>query len=108
MLTAVMFFLFATSIIVLGTSSSVLREMQVATNVLKTKASYFNSESGAEDVIYRTQNGIPVSNNEIISLDGFTATTLTTSGSGGESIVTAQSDRFGYTRKITATLTTGS
>ena len=82
MLTAVMFFLFATSIIVLGTSSSVLREMQVATNVLKTKASYFTSESGAEDVIYRTQNGIPVSNNEIISLDGFTATTLTTSGSG--------------------------
>lgn len=108
MLTAVMFFLFATSIIVLGTSSSVLREMQVATNVLKTKASYFTSESGAEDVIYRTQNGIPVSNNEIISLDGFTATTLTTSGSGGESIVTAQSDRLGYTRKITATLTTGS
>lgn len=107
MLTAVMFFLFATSVIVLGTSSSVLREMQIASNLFKTKASYFTSESGSEDVIYRKKNGIPVSDTETLTLDGYDATTVTTSGASGETVLTSESDRQGYTRKISAVLNQG-
>lgn len=107
LLTSVLFFLFATSIIVLGTSSSVLREMQVASNLLKTKASYFASESGSEDVIYRKKNGVPVSTSETLSLDGYPVTTTIGTNAGGDTTVLSQSDRLGYTRKVSAVLTQG-
>ncbi|MEN9614215.1 MAG: hypothetical protein RLZZ347_522 [Candidatus Parcubacteria bacterium] len=107
MLTAVMFFLFATSVIVLGTSSSVLREMQVASDLLKSKASYFTSESGSEDVIYRKKNSVSVSSTETLTVDGYPATTVIGTDASGNTTVTAQSDRLGYTRKIATTLTQG-
>ena len=107
LLTSVLFFLFATSVIVLGTSSSVLREMQVASNLLKTKASYFASESGSEDVIYRKKNGLSVSASETLSLDGYPVTTTVGTNASGDTTVISQSDRLGYTRKVSAVLAQG-
>ena len=52
-LIAVLFFLIVSTTIVIGSSGPVIAERKAAQNLIKSKASYFASEAGMEDVSYR-------------------------------------------------------
>jgi hypothetical protein len=74
-LTAVIFLLFISLAIVFGFSALALRETKISRINFDAKRSYFLSEAGQEDAIYRIKKGKNISSTEVITLDNQTVTT---------------------------------
>jgi len=93
-------------IIVSGFSSVVLKEAKISRNLIDSKKSYFLSEAGTEDVIYRIINKKLYGNEEVLNMDGFFATTTTSSLSGTTKEVSSLSNFMNAARKIKTILST--
>ena len=107
MITAVIFFLFSSLIIMNGVSTPVVREVMIVNDLVRSKEGLFAAEGGIEDVIYRLKNGITVSSSEGVSLNNSRATTTITDVTGGKTLAT-KADRNGFVRNVQAALTQGS
>ncbi|MFQ5661944.1 MAG: hypothetical protein ACE5F2_01695 [Candidatus Paceibacteria bacterium] len=77
MITAVMFLLAGSLIVVGGVSSPVLKDIKITRNLEESKQSFSLSEGAVEDVVYRIKNGLNFSDTEVLSVNNITATATT-------------------------------
>lgn len=87
MMVATMFFLAVSITIILGLVSPIVKQQKMATQLLLSRQSYFLAEAGLEDVVYRLSNNYQVDASEILSLNGGSATTVTSDVAGGKEIL---------------------
>lgn len=107
LLIAILFFLIISVTIVVGSAGTVIGNRKSAQNLIKSKSSYFTSEAGAEDALYRVKKNKQISSPEITSLnDGTVSVTVTDSG-GGEKEIIAAGDVSNNARNIKTSVTTG-
>lgn len=107
LLIAILFFLIISVTIVVGSTGTVIGNRKSAQNLIKSKSSYFTSEAGTEDALYRVKKNKQISNPEITSLnDGTVSVTVTDSG-GGEKEIIAMGDVSSNARNIKTSVTTG-
>lgn len=107
LLIAILFFLIISVTIVVGSAGTVIGNRKSAQNLIKSKSSYFTSEAGAEDALYRVKKNKQISSPEITSLnDGTVSVTVTDSG-GGEKEIIAAGDVSSNARNIKTSVTTG-
>ncbi|MBU3925873.1 hypothetical protein KJ763_01755, partial [Patescibacteria group bacterium] len=99
------FLLVMSLVIISGFSSIVLKETKNSQNFIFSKRSYFLAEAGVEDVSYRIIKGKNYSSQEVISIDGYIATT-TVLTVGNERHIIAEGDVYNGIRKIETVLTT--
>ena len=77
MITAVMFLLAGSLIVVGSVSSPVLKDVKIVRNLEESKQSFSLSEGATEDLVYRIKNGMNFSDTEVLSINGVTATATT-------------------------------
>jgi hypothetical protein len=106
MLIAVIFFLVISSTIVLGIATPILKQVKDSYDLIHSKESFFTAQSGIEDVFYRFVTAKSVSSSETISLNGGSATMVTTSIASGKQVVATASVQS-EVRKIQTNLTLG-
>lgn len=108
MLISVIFFLFISLAIISGLVSPTVREFNIATDNIRSKQSYFLSESGAEDAYYRLKDpaDFVVSSPVVINLNGNAVTTDITDGYN-QKIITSTGDVSSRQRINSLTLSTG-
>ncbi len=105
-ISVVVFLLIMSLVIISSFSAIVLRETKNSQHFVFSKRSYFLAEAGMEDLSYRIIKGKNYSTQEIINIDGYTATT-TMSVVGNERHITAEGDVQKDIRKVKTVLTTG-
>lgn len=107
LLIAILFFLIISVTIVVGSAGTVIASRKSAQNLIKSKASYFASEAGTEDALYRVKKNKQISNPEITMLnDGTVSVTVNDSG-GGEKEIIARADVSSDARNIKTAVSTG-
>lgn len=107
MLTVATLFLMLSLTMVLGMSGSVFRNQRVISDFQSSKKSYYLSEAGIEDVVYRITHGQTYNaSGQILTIDGETVTIETTTVSGRK-VITATSDWNDNFRKVEARLVAG-
>ncbi len=107
MLISVVFFLFIALAIIAGLVTPTVREFKNSTVNLNSKKSYFLSESGSEDAMYRVLHNMNIDSNETLTLGSNTATTnITTTFGNGKQIATL-GDVGGLQRKTNIVLSAG-
>lgn len=106
LLIAVLFFLIVSTTIVVGSSDPVIADRKMAQNLIKSKASYFASEAGVEDVSYRIIRSKDYDNAENLTLDDYTASTVVVDNNGIKE-VTATGNASNLIRKTQANLIPG-
>lgn len=83
MMIAVIFFIFASAMLVLGLTGPAAREYHAVTASLVSRQSHILGESGVEDAYYRLSNGMNfISGTSISTTEGTAVTTLTDLGAG--------------------------
>ena len=87
-LTAVVFFMFISMIVVSGAYTVSYKESKLSRDFGTSKKSFFMAESGLEDLSYRLIKGKNYNTTEVLSLDGSSATT-TVADISGEKELTA-------------------
>ncbi len=107
MLVSVIFFLFISLAIIFGLVSPTVREFKIANDLIKSKQSFFLSESGAEDIFFRLKNAKPTNSPSFIELNGSTATTTIADSGYNEKTITALGDVFSRQRVNELLLGTG-
>lgn len=110
MLITTIIFMIVSLIIVFGLSTSIIKQILLSRDIWSAKQSYYLSESGVEDVLYRLKDSNMSSNlaiTETLTLDGYNAVTQITSNPDGKTI-TALSDQKGYKKSIETKVTMGS
>ncbi len=108
-MTAVFFFVFITITIALGLSSSVVREYKNARDFEKSKEAHYLAEAGIEDVLYRIRTSKQYDAQEVLMLNGSTATTTVTTISAVSPVqkkVSSMASISGIVRKTSSTITT--
>lgn len=111
MIMVVFFFVFISLTILIGIINPVIGEYRISSNNFDSKQSYFNAESGAEDILYRIKNNMSIGiigTGRTLFLNGSfvpIATSLTDLGGGRKQIVTTGSIDSNE-RKVSLTLTT--
>lgn len=60
--------------IVIGTSSPIVRQLQISRDLQNSNQSYYTAEAGSEDAYYRIKNSLNTSFPEILALGGATTT----------------------------------
>jgi len=88
LLIAVLFFLIVSVTIVIGSSGPVIADRKAAQNLINSKASYFASEAGVEDVSYRIIKSKNYDNAETLTLDGYTASSAVVDNDGAKEVTT--------------------
>lgn len=106
LLIAVLFFLIISTTIVIGSSGPVIADRKAAQNLIKSKASYFASEAGVEDVSYRIIKSKDYDSAENLTLDGYTASTAVVDNAGAKEVTTT-GNASNLIRKIKTKLITG-
>ncbi|MBU1557541.1 hypothetical protein KKC45_01110 [Patescibacteria group bacterium] len=81
-------------------SSPVISEIKTNRDLSKSKHSFFTAESNSEDVIYRIKNGMEVSSQEEIELNGGTGVAVVSDLSEGVKEITSVGDNYNRIRKI--------
>lgn len=104
----VMFFVVVTIALAAGLSAPVVRDYVTARDFTKSKGAYYLSESGMEDALYRLKNGKTIGAQEVVTLNGSTATTTITSVNSSEKNIGSLGDISTNTRRVKSTLTTSS
>lgn len=107
LLIAVLFFLVISITIVIGSSGPVIADRKVAQNLIKSKASYFTSEAGIEDVSYRIIKSKNYDSTENLTLDGYTASTTVVDNSDGTKEVITTGNASNLIRRTRTNLTLG-
>jgi len=107
MLISVIFFLFISLAIISGLVGGTVREFKNANINLNSKKSYFLSESGSEDALYRILNNLTIGGNETITLDSNSATTAITTLFGNSKQISSLGDVSSYQRKTSVALQAG-
>ena len=111
LLTAIIFTM-VSLVIVLGISTPIIKQILLSRDIWNAKQSYYLSEAGAEDVLYRLKSATYnqyVGSIESISLNGYGATTTfsgSLSGIDGMTVTTL-SNQNGYNKKIETKLKKG-
>ena len=85
-LTAVVFFMFISMIVVSGAYTVSYKESKLSRDFGTSKKSFFMAESGLEDLSYRIIKGKNYNTTEVLSLDGYFATTTVADASGAKEI----------------------
>jgi len=106
MLIAVIFFLVASTTIVFGIISPILKQATISKNIISSKESYYLANSALEDVFYRLKNNKTVSTTEVLSLNNGTITTITTNTPTGKQI-TSSADKNSIVRKMQTNIVLG-
>lgn len=104
MITAVVLLLFVSVAIMLGLGSTVIKDIKITGDFVKSKQAYLTAESGVEDISYRLKNGKQTSSPEILILGNSLATTTITDV-GGDKEVLAKGDMENGIRKVKTRLT---
>ena len=73
---------------------------RVSTQTVNSKESYYASESGIEDVVYRLKNGMDTSSTETLTVGSSSATTTVTDLTGSTKRVSSVGDKNNLNRKI--------
>ncbi len=107
LLIAILFFLIVSVTIAVGSGGPVIADRKAAQNLIKSKSSYFTSEAGVEDALYRVKKNKQISNPEITSLNGGTVSVTVNDSGGGEKEIVATGDVSSDTRKIQTSVATG-
>lgn len=107
LLITVLFFLIISVTIVVGSSGPVIADRKAAQNLIKSKASYFASEAGIEDVSYRIIKSKNYNSAENLTLDGYTASTVIIDNSDGTKEVTTTGNASNLIRKTKTNLIPG-
>ena len=94
------FFLLIFLALVFGFSFLAIPEAHIAVINLDAKQSYFLSEAGAEDVVYRMTKGKNYSPTEVLTLNGSSVTTNVIDMGGGVKEITSQGDVSNAIRKV--------
>jgi hypothetical protein len=105
-ITAVIFFLFVSMTTILGVTAPVYKEVQLANDINKSKESFYLSESGQEDAVYRLKNGISISNTEVLTLGSSTVSTIIQDNSGMK-VITSTATSSSLVRRIETELQMG-
>ena len=105
LITAVMFFVIISLVVVTGISTSVFRDYVTVREFEKSKGAYYLSEAGSEDAMYRIMNLDAIDAQEVISLDGNKATTTITTISAIKKTIGSIGDILFNTRRVKSTLT---
>ncbi|KKU70242.1 MAG: hypothetical protein UX94_C0009G0012 [Parcubacteria group bacterium GW2011_GWA2_47_21] len=103
---AILFFTFASSVVLGGVAAPVLKEVSSSRELFRSRESFAAAEGLLEDVTYRLRNGVSVSDNESLSI-GAVRASATTTNVGGTIEVIAAGDSFLAKRNSKATLQTG-
>ncbi len=106
MMVATILFLVVSLTIIFGLAGPIIKQQKMASQLVVSRQSYFLSEAGVEDVIYRLKTGLSVSSTEVLSLLGSTVTVVTTDALGGKKIV-ATGDVKEAIRKVEVNLILG-
>ncbi len=96
---ATVLFLAISLTMIFGFAGPIVRQQKIASQLLTSRQSYYLAEAGVEDVLYRLSNSYPVEATESLTLNGSTATTVTTTVSEGREIL-AIGDVKGAMRKV--------
>jgi hypothetical protein len=107
MLLSVIFFLFISLAIVFGLVSPSIREFRIASDSLKSRQSFFLSESVVEDAYYRLKTAKTIGATDTITLDGNSATASITDSAYNEKTISSLGDVFSRQRKNQLVLHTG-
>src|SRR5512141_2523916 len=90
MITAVMFFLIISLTVIFGIANPLLKQVRGGVDRFKSGQSYFLAEASVEDIIYRLNTGKPYTSSQTLSLNGESATAVTTTTATGK-MITANS-----------------
>lgn len=104
---AVLFFALIASAVVLGSATPVLRDFKNGQGLIQSKNSYFASEAGVEDVFYRLKTSKQVSNPEVVTLNGGTASITSTNVSSSEKEILSEGAVNSRDRNVKLSLITG-
>ncbi len=104
---ATLFFVAVTLVLVVGTSSSALKEESASRSHAVGKKGYFLSEAGQEEVIYRFVTGKPVPETVFLSINGDTATITVADAGIDRKDITAVGNSGKNIRKTLVSLLTG-
>lgn len=99
MLVAVLFFLFASTVFVLGVASPVLKQASISKNIFFSKGAYYSSAGSLDEIYYRFKSNKQVSSSELLTLNGGTVNTAISNTSTGKTIVADGSSNNAY-RKV--------
>jgi hypothetical protein len=102
----VFFFMFISITILMGIVTPVVREFKIASNILSSRQSYFASESGVEDAIYRIKNNKQIGSSETVVLGTSSATTTITNISSNKKEIVSLGDTSFFQRQNSVSLTT--
>jgi hypothetical protein len=94
-------------IIVSGFSSVVLKETKISRNLIDSKKSYFLSEAGVEDLLFRIMNGKKYDDSEALSLDGFSTSIIVSGLAGGEKEIISHASFSDLVRRLKINLIVG-
>src|SRR4051812_42460765 len=106
MMIATIFFLVISVTIIFGLIGPITRQEKLASQSLLSKQSYFLSEAGVEDVVFRLVTGKSVGTSETLALGGSSTITETSDAIGGKTVVASGSVNNLY-RKIKVSLSSG-
>ena len=110
MLLTTVIFMMVSLVIVFGLTTPIIKQIFVSRDIWAAKQSFYLSEAGAEDVMYRLKDSTfssKVGLTETLSLDGYSAVTTIQNNVTTKTISTL-SDEGGYKKTIRATVTQGS
>ena len=107
MLVSVIFFTFLSLSIIAGLVSPSVREFKMSSDFIKSRQSFFLSESGVEDAYYRLKTSKMIGDSTLITLSGNTATTSIADSGYNEKTISSMGDVFLRQRKNEIKITTG-
>lgn len=107
MMMFVIFLIFGSITVIVGIVGPVMREFQIAKSSLESKNTYFLSESGVEDALYRLKNNRQISASETIVLGTSTTTTTITDINSNQKSIESLGDTNSYQRKIAMVINKG-
>ena len=109
MLLTTIIFMMVSLIIILGLSTPTINQIFSARDIWGAKQSYYLSESGVEDIIYRLKDStmsLNVGSPENLSLDGYNTITSIVDTTTGK-IIISSSNENGYKKNIEAKIIQG-
>ncbi len=106
MIISIIFFLFISLAIILGLVSPSVREFKIGNDLIKSRQSFFLSESAIEDSYFRLRNAVPIGTTNTVTLGSDSATAVITDSGYNEKTVSALGDVSARQRKNQLVLTT--
>lgn len=107
LITALIFFLAASTAVIAGLSDSVIREVRTIRTESASRQSYLASESALEDALYRLKKGKQINSTESLSTASSTAAVTITTEADGTKTIRSSADWNTTQRNTQASLNPG-